>query len=393
VVIDAFVPTLPVAAETILDEIRVFLAVLAPDGTILWVNGEVLRRTGGAAQETLGRPFATARWWTHTPGVSEQVEAALQQARAGRHARLQIEAEINTTQRIIVDIEVRPARDPSGAVVALVAEGRDISEQRAIERKLREAQFRWRTIADFTVDWEFWLHPSGHFLWVSPSCQRLSGYGPDDFMQGRVSLGAIAHEQDRKRVSELLMQAFSRSTGHSQSWRLVRRDGAVRWVSMSWQPVASDDGAFMGVRGNLRDVTEQMTVQLQLERSVEAYRTLARHFPRGLVALLDRDLRFVVCDGPAFEGLAMQPGDVVGKRVHEVIDADTRSRVEPLIASATAGAEIADIVRFGSSAWLVHLTPIRDEQDRVAHIIASAVESQDPWPEAAEPPTGPGRHV
>jgi PAS domain S-box-containing protein len=277
--------------------------------------------------------------------------------------------------------------------VALVAEGRDISEQRAIERKLREAQFRWRTIADFTVDWEFWLHPSGHFLWVSPSCQRLSGYGPDDFMQGRVSLGAIAHEQDRKRVSELLMQAFSRSTGHSQSWRLVRRDGAVRWVSMSWQPVASDDGAFMGVRGNLRDVTEQMTVQLQLERSVEAYRTLARHFPRGLVALLDRDLRFVVCDGPAFEGLAMQPGDVVGKRVHEVIDADTRSRVEPLIASATAGAEIADIVRFGSSAWLVHLTPIRDEQDRVAHIIASAVESQDPWPEAAEPPTGPGRHV
>jgi PAS domain S-box-containing protein len=218
----------------------------------------------------------------------------------------------------------------------------------------------------------------------------VSGYTPDDFMQGRVSLAGIAHPQDKKRVLDLLTQAFSGSTDHHHTWRAVRRDGTVRWVSMSWQSVHDDEGNYMGVRGSLRDVTELMKAQEELQRSVEAYRTLARHFPKGMVALLDRELRLVVCDGPAFEAFAVKPESLVGKKLHEVMEPALRARLDPLIATAVAGSEVADIVSFGNSAWLIHLTPIRDPQDRIAHIIASAVESQDSWAESPESPTEPG---
>ncbi|MBI5531217.1 MAG: PAS domain-containing protein [Deltaproteobacteria bacterium] len=381
---------LPVPALSVLDGLRSFISVLSPDGAIQFVNAEVLRRSADRTENVVGKPFATARWWTHIPGVSTQIGLALQQARAGKTSRFDVEAQFTPDQRVMIDFEMRAERDPSGAVVAIVVEGRDITEQRAMERKLRETQFHWRTIADFTVDWEFWLHPNGYFLYVSPSCQRVCGYTPDDFMQGRITLAGIAHPQDKKKVLDILTQAFSGSTDHHHSWRVVRRDGNVRWVSMSWQSVHNEDGNYMGVRGSLRDVTELMKAQEELQRSVEAYRTLARHFPKGMVALLDRDLRLVVCDGPAFEALTIDRATLIGKRLNDVLDREMLARLEPLIATVTAGSEVADIVQFGSSAWLVHLTPIRDEQDRIAHIIASAVESQDMWAASAENPTEPG---
>jgi PAS domain S-box-containing protein len=379
------VSLLPVPAEAILDDIRLLIAVLALDGTIRYVNAEVLRRSGEKLSSVVGWRFSTARWWTHVPGASEQVEQALEQARMGRTAHLEIDAQISPTQRMIARFEVRPVRDTSSTIVALIAEGQDITDQRTNERKLRETHFRWRTIADFTVDWEFWLHPNGYFLYVSPSCQRVSGYDPEDFMQGRVTLSGIAHPEDKKRVLDTLTLAFSGSTEHHHSWRLMRRDGAMRWVSMSWQSVHDEDGAFMGVRGSIRDITDLMKTQEELQRSVEAYRTLARHFPKGMVALLDRDLRFVVCDGPAFEAVPIDPRNIVGKRLYDVLNGELRARIEPLIASASSGKEIADIVHLGATAWLVHLTPIRDPQDRIAHIIASAVESQDLWADAEQP--------
>lgn len=369
-------PALPIAAGAILDDVRAFLAVLSLDGTIQYVNASVARRSATGVDDIVGRSFATVRWWTYIPGVSAQVERALGEARAGRRCHVELEAQMTPSQRVIFDFEIRPAFDTSGNVAAIVAEGHDVTEQRTAERKFRDVQFYWRTIADFTVDWEIWLHPNGHVLYASPSCQALTGYSPDDFVQGKVTLAGIAHAADRDRLVNILTRAFAGSTDHHQFWRLLRRDGVVRWVSMSWTSVRDENGSFKGVRGSIRDVTDLIRAQEELQRSVEAYRTLARHFPKGLVALLDRDLKIVVCDGPAFEAVSIDADRVVGRQLFDVLTKEMRVHLEPMIASAAAGNEIADIVQFRGVGWLVHLTPIHDQQRHVAHIIASAVESQ-----------------
>ena len=40
---------------------------------------------------------------------------------------------------------------------------------------LAEAEQRYRTVADFTHDWEYWRRPDGSFAYVSPSCRRITG--------------------------------------------------------------------------------------------------------------------------------------------------------------------------------------------------------------------------
>lgn len=382
---------LPVSAEAVLDEVSLLIALLSPDGRILYVNGEVLRRSGEDYDQVVGKPFATSKWWTFRPGQAEQISEAIERALQGRVSHLDVEAQLVPTQRTVVDFEMRPLRDATGGVTAIVVQGRDITDQRTVERKLREAHFRWRIIADFTVDWEFWLHPGGHFLYSSPACQRITGHTPDEFVEGKVTITQLTHPDDRKRVAALITEAFSGAPAHSQRWRIVRRDRELRWISVSWQTVFDENGKPMGVRFSVRDVDDLHLAEEEQQNLLAAYRTLARHFPRGLVALLDAEMRFVVCDGPALDALPFNQSTIIGRRVDDVVGQPLLGEVQPLLTKAMSGTEVSEIVRAGDANWLVHLTPIPDENGRIAHLIASAVKSQDIWLEPQEAPTAPRR--
>jgi PAS domain S-box-containing protein len=382
-------PPMQVSAGAILDDVGVFVVILSMEGKIQFVNGAFARRTRRTSEAAVGKALAEAPWWSNRAALQQELNRAVDRALQGGSVRLDVEM-AGPSQRFTVELEVRALRDASDTVVGAIAEGHDVTDQRVVERKLREAHFRWRTIADFTVDWEFWLHPGGHFLYASPSCQRLCGYAPDDFMDGRATLSSIAHPEDRRRIVDLMTEAFTGTTRHNQRWRIVRRDGVVRSVSMSWQPVQGENGRFMGVRGSVRDVTDLAQAEEKTERLLEAYGTLARHFPKGLVAIVDHELRFVVCDGPAVRAMQLDPETIVGRTISDVLDPGLFGRMRPLLTKAREGREVSDIIEFGGMSWLVQLTPIPDGAGRICHIIASAVESRFAWAESEEQPTRPG---
>ena len=51
-----------------------------------------------------------------------------------------------------------------------------LSEQKRVEEALRASEAKYRIVADNTYDWEYWLSPEGQFLYISPSCQRITGW-------------------------------------------------------------------------------------------------------------------------------------------------------------------------------------------------------------------------
>ena len=69
--------------------------------------------------------------------------------------------------------------------------------RRKAQAELAESERRFKTVADFTWDWETWRSPKGDQLYVSPSCARISGYAPADFVSDPSLLIKIAHPDDR----------------------------------------------------------------------------------------------------------------------------------------------------------------------------------------------------
>ena len=116
---------------------------------------------------------------------------------------------------------------------------------------------------------------AGHRLeLITDEIERISGYPADNFIaSARRTLLSIVHEDDRERV----MRSVATVTDHERpfvlEYRIVRADGAVRWVLDRGQLVPGAGGR-LWMDGAIFDITERRSAEEALRRrEIEAART------------------------------------------------------------------------------------------------------------------------
>ena len=165
------------------------------------------------------------------------------------------------------------------------------------EQVLRASELRFRTVADFTYDWEYWLGPERTYLYVSPSCQRITGYTAEEFLQNPMLMEQLVHPDDRALVEKHLQVEFDSREALSLDFRLVTRQGEERWVGHICQPVFDADGHWLGRRASNRDITRRKRAEgelLKLSRAMEQSADLV------MITDLEGKLEYV---NPAFEAM------------------------------------------------------------------------------------------
>jgi PAS domain S-box-containing protein len=146
-----------------------------------------------------------------------------------------------------------------------------LRRRRRIERALAEAGTRYRTVADFTHDWEFWQRADGAFEYVSPACERVSGYPRADFERRPELLAELTVPDDQPAFLEHQVAALAGQPRPSLAYRIRRADGQVRWVEQTNNPVYLDGARLAGTRGSIRDITDRTQADLDLKK---AYREI-----------------------------------------------------------------------------------------------------------------------
>jgi len=150
-----------------------------------------------------------------------------------------------------------------------------LRNEQAISATLRQSEERYRIVSDFTHDWEYWIGPSGEFRYISPSCEEMTGYALNTFLQDPGLLAAIVHEEDRGGViRHMQADTSSEAPVASLDFRIRARDGRIKWISHYCQPVFSDEGAFLGRRVSNRDITDRKLVEDKLRMHQERFLTV-----------------------------------------------------------------------------------------------------------------------
>ena len=135
-------------------------------------------------------------------------------------------------------------------------------------QELRDSQERYRLVADYTYDWEYWVDSEGKFLYVSPSCERVSGYPSSFFMNDQQALLSIIHPEDRYKLeSHINDQGKFGSESGGIELRITTRTGEIRWIDHKCWPVFSKEGTDMGRRGSNRDITQRLLLENQYRQS------------------------------------------------------------------------------------------------------------------------------
>ncbi|MFK5971258.1 MAG: PAS domain S-box protein [Candidatus Marithrix sp.] len=146
---------------------------------------------------------------------------------------------------------------------------RDITERKYALKALRDSEERLRTVADFTYNWEYWNDPNDNPLYVSPSCERITGYRSEEFQIDPRLLERIIHYDDLTNYQKYHQLQTLELDTHFSEFRIINKAGQVRWIGHVCQPVFGDDGNFLGRRGSNRDITENKQAELELNRAKE----------------------------------------------------------------------------------------------------------------------------
>jgi PAS domain S-box-containing protein len=125
------------------------------------------------------------------------------------------------------------------------------------EEALRRAELEYRMVADFTYGWEYWANPDGTLRYVSPSCERITGIPPGEFVRHPSLIREIILPIDREIWDEHFRESRRGVPSHEILFRIRRPDGQVRWIEHACQSIQDPRGEFLGYRVSNRDVTER----------------------------------------------------------------------------------------------------------------------------------------
>lgn len=154
---------------------------------------------------------------------------------------------------------------------ALLVERRS---RRRAQVGLVEAERRYRTVADFTTDWEYWTRPDGSFAYISPSCLAITGYDAAAFTSRPSLLTEIIVEEDRASWRAHRHAGDDSTAPVRLEFRIRTAAGEIRWIDHVCAPVVGENGASLGVRGSNRDITAKKRSEEELRRAFEEIRQL-----------------------------------------------------------------------------------------------------------------------
>ena len=277
-------------SESLIDTAQVIILVLDIEGRIVRFNSYMEDLCGYKLDEVQGRDWFS----TFLP---EQDYDHMREVFRTAVSDIKTQGNINPIvakdgREIITEWYDKTLKDAAGNTIGLLTIGQDITSRKQAEEALRKSEERFHTFIDFTHDWEFWIAPDGHHIYVSPSCERITGYGPEAFVNDRGLLEKIVHPDDHSTVVKHLGEEQSLEKLPLTDYRIITRSGEVRWMSHVCQAVYGADGTYLGRRGSNRDISrrKQMEEELQQSQKMEAIATLAggvaHEFNNALMGIL-----------------------------------------------------------------------------------------------------------
>lgn len=204
-----------------------------------------------------------------------------------------------------------------------IAVAEDITQRKQAEEALRDSEEKFRQIAE-AIREVFWVGASDweEVYYVSPAYEEIWGRSCQSLYDEPLSWMRAVHADDRELVKAAIAKAVRSKSGDSQfpPYRVVRPDGAVRWILARAYPVRDEGGRVIRVAGIAEDITEY-------RRAQQDHQTLFREMLNGFALheiICDEqgspvDYRFLAVN-PAFERLTgLNADDLVGRTVLEVM--------------------------------------------------------------------------
>jgi len=314
--------------RAILDQAFQFIGLMTPDGTLIEANQTALSFAGVRRQEVINKPFWETPWWQHSATEQERLKEAIRMAASGQFIRFET-THMSKGVEHIIDFSLKPVRDPSGSIILLIPEGRDITGFKRTEEALRESEERFARLSMASFE-GIAITGEGIVLDANQQMARMLGYELDE-LTGMQVLETVAPDS-RELVQE------KRRLGDEGPYEhfLLRKDGSTFPVEVRAQALP--------YKGQTVRVTAVVDLT-QRRRAEEALRTSEEHLRLALEASHMGTWEWIIktnevkWSGQVEKTFGLNKGEFDGsyEGYSKLVHPDDRERVQHTIARALSG--------------------------------------------------------
>ncbi len=142
------------------------------------------------------------------------------------------------------------------------------TRQKQTELELRESEKHYRSLVHKFHGVVFKGDKDWKVTFMQGPIKQLTGYTKEEMLSGKVGWSQIVHPDDLERVMSQ-GKGLSEDPNYSvnRQYRIIGKDGKVRWVSENIDPAIDEKGRIIGVQGTLQDITDHKQAEEKLQIS------------------------------------------------------------------------------------------------------------------------------
>ena len=244
------------------------LVTISTDGKIMDVNRATELVTGVSRERLIGSDFSD--YFTETEKSREGYEQVFKEGFV-RDYPLAIRHTSGHVTEVLYNATVY--RDEGGNVHGVFAAARDITMLRKAEEALQQAEEKYRSIYENSIEGIFQTLPDGRYVSANPALARMLGYkSPESLLAEVTDISRIYVDPDRRSDFILLTEAYDTIIEFES--QVYRKDGSVLWISENARAVRDESRKVLYYEGTVEDITERK----ETEKCVNANNALLKLF-------------------------------------------------------------------------------------------------------------------
>ncbi len=361
----------------------VVVVLRLPELKITYIAPEAERLLGYKGEEVLG---SKENW---QPIINEYdlgrvEEEILQAAKSKKHINFTCRMRHKAGDIRWIEGRVSPRMDAAGEPIELIGSLTDVTDRFEKEERIRQNERRLDTLFGNLPGMAYRRENkrAWNMEFVSNGVEMLTGYRRDELENNRVvSYVDLIHPQDQALVWGEIQDALDAGHQFSFVYRIIHKDGSVRWV---WERGVGVEGDESFLEGFISDITLRKRAEEKLINSEQRFRSLFEMMESGMSVhelIYDTDgkavdYRFLEVN-PAFERLTgLKAEQTIGHSVREALPGIEEEWINDYVQVAQSG-KSAGFVRYTAALdRYFHVIAYQTQKDQFATVFNDVTEQQ-----------------
>jgi diguanylate cyclase (GGDEF)-like protein/PAS domain S-box-containing protein len=319
------------AERTLRDSEEHFRLALKNSPLVVFTQDKALRYTwifnpklGYSVQDILGKTDDTLHSLEIASPLNQLKRSVLH---SGSGAREEVKVSRDGAD-YFYDLTIEPLRDAHGEIAGIACAAMDVTERRKAEQARKTAekalarQTRQLTDAQRLAhigSWD-WDLETNTLIW-SDEHYRIFGLDPSTYRPVYETNMQFVHPDDRQKGWDAVTAAVAGREPLNVELRLVRADGAERYVVSRGEVNFDDAGRPVRMVGTIQDITERKIMEEALRESEARFRALAEASP-ALISQIDPDGNAVYLNQRHLEFFGGTAADLMNTGWHAIVHPD-----------------------------------------------------------------------